>query len=108
MTETRSIVVISTTNGGKLCQFTIFSVCLAPIYDTMPQWLLLAEFIEHHKLQGVTYFYIYIKEMEGYTRTLIDDYVRTGDAEVIILHDRFMRDDPRWKLPHLQVSGNGR
>lgn len=28
-----------------------FSVCLAPIYGTEPKWLLLAELVEHYKLQ---------------------------------------------------------
>ncbi|KAJ1358302.1 hypothetical protein KIN20_016704 [Parelaphostrongylus tenuis] len=79
-----------------------FSACLAPIYGAKPKWLLLSEFIEHHKIQGVTYFYIYINEIEEYSRMLIDDYVRTGDAEVIILRDRFIRDGLMWQMPQLQ------
>ncbi|KAL6729195.1 hypothetical protein Aduo_000272 [Ancylostoma duodenale] len=74
-----------------------FSVCLAPIYGTEPKWLLLAELVEHYKLQGATYFYVYSKYMDEYSRILLDDYVRTGEAEAIILHDRFWRKDYRWQ-----------
>ncbi|KIH51883.1 hypothetical protein ANCDUO_18022 [Ancylostoma duodenale] len=79
-----------------------FSVCLAPIYGTEPKWLLLAELVEHYKLQGATYFYVYSKYMDEYSRILLDDYVRTGEAEAIILHDRFWRKDYRWQSVELQ------
>ncbi|KAL6737387.1 hypothetical protein Aduo_011035 [Ancylostoma duodenale] len=79
-----------------------FSVCLAPIYGTEPKWLLLAELVEHYKLQGATYFYVYSKYMDEYSRILLDDYVRTGEAEAIILHDRFRRKDDRWQSVELQ------
>ncbi|KAE9419088.1 hypothetical protein Angca_000637, partial [Angiostrongylus cantonensis] len=79
-----------------------FSACLAPLYGTEPKWLLLSEFLEHHKIQGVTYFYIYINNLDQYSRTLIDDYVRSGEAEVVILRDHSERDDKQWQLPELQ------
>ncbi|RCN51151.1 hypothetical protein ANCCAN_02716 [Ancylostoma caninum] len=79
-----------------------FSVCLAPIYGTEPKWLLLAELVEHYKLQGATHFYVYSKYIDEYSRILLDDYVRTGEAEAIILHDRFRREDDRWQSVELQ------
>ncbi|EYC11068.1 hypothetical protein Y032_0052g2196 [Ancylostoma ceylanicum] len=79
-----------------------FSVCLAPIYGTEPKWLLVAELVEHYKLQGATYFYIYCKYIDEYSRILLDDYVRTGEAEVIILHDRFQRHDGHWQTVEIQ------
>ncbi|KAE9412911.1 hypothetical protein Angca_001057, partial [Angiostrongylus cantonensis] len=75
-----------------------FSACLAPLYGTEPKWLLLAEFIEHHKIQGVKYFYVYVNELDEYNRTLLDDYVRSGEAEVIILRERFTKDERQWQV----------
>ncbi|RCN51152.1 hypothetical protein ANCCAN_02717 [Ancylostoma caninum] len=95
-----------------------FSVCVAPIYGKEPKWLLLAEFIEHYKLQrskqfpmdlfchpffkGATHFYVYIKYIDEYSRILLDDYVRTGEVEVVVLHDRFQRNDDEWQVVELQ------
>ncbi|RCN27282.1 hypothetical protein ANCCAN_26985, partial [Ancylostoma caninum] len=81
-----------------------FSVCLAPMYGTEPKWLLLAELVEHYKLQGATYFYIYFKYIDEYSRLLVDDYVRTGEAEAIVLHDRFQRVDDFWQPLELQAQ----
>ncbi|EYC11074.1 hypothetical protein Y032_0052g2199 [Ancylostoma ceylanicum] len=79
-----------------------FSVCVAPIYGKEPKWLLLAEFIEHYKLQGATHFYVYIKYIDEYSRIFLDDYIRTGDVEVVVLHDRFQREDDEWQVVELQ------
>ncbi|KAL6737390.1 hypothetical protein Aduo_011037 [Ancylostoma duodenale] len=79
-----------------------FSVCVAPIYGNESKWLLLTELIEHYKLQGATYFYVYSKYIDEYSRILLDDYVRTGEAETIVLHDRFERKDDRWQSVQLQ------
>ncbi|KAK6752156.1 hypothetical protein RB195_003521 [Necator americanus] len=79
-----------------------FSVCVAPIYGSESKWILLAELIEHYKLQGATHFYVYSKYIDEYSRILLDDYVRTGDAEAIILHDRFERPDSYWQAVELQ------
>ncbi|KIH63697.1 hypothetical protein ANCDUO_06000 [Ancylostoma duodenale] len=79
-----------------------FSVCIAPIYGKEPKWLLLAEFIEHYKLQGATHFYVYIKNIDEYSRILLDDYIRTGEVEVVVLHDRFQRKDDEWQVVELQ------
>ncbi|PIO55587.1 hypothetical protein TELCIR_23025, partial [Teladorsagia circumcincta] len=102
-----------------------FSVCVAPIYGSEPKWLSLAELIEHYKLQvslafyptkildtqcsvpfaqGATYFYVYTKYIDEYSRVLLDDYIRTGEAEAVILHDRFERADDRWQEVQLQAE----
>lgn len=54
-------------------------------------------------VQGATYFYIYSKYIDQYSRILLDDYIRTGEAEHIILHDRFERYDEEWQILELQV-----
>uniref|UniRef100_A0A0K0DN19 Glycosyltransferase family 92 protein n=1 Tax=Angiostrongylus cantonensis TaxID=6313 RepID=A0A0K0DN19_ANGCA len=79
-----------------------FSACLAPLYGMEPKWLLLAEFIEHHKIQGVTHFYIYVNELDEYSWILLDNYVRSGEAEVIAFLDYFSRDDRLSQLLQLQ------
>ncbi|PAV74208.1 hypothetical protein WR25_24786 isoform A [Diploscapter pachys] len=75
-----------------------FSVCIAPFFGTEPKWLMIAEFVEWYKLQGATYFYFYLAEMSLYDRIILDDYVRTGEAEVVIMHDRFDRPGDRWHM----------
>ncbi|KIH57791.1 hypothetical protein ANCDUO_12014 [Ancylostoma duodenale] len=57
------------------------------MYGNERKWLLLAELIEHNKLQGVEYFYLYVKDMDYYTSKLIKHYVRSGLAEVIHFHN---------------------
>ncbi|CAD6194838.1 unnamed protein product [Caenorhabditis auriculariae] len=78
-----------------------FSVCLAPLYGDEPKWLQLVEFIEHYKLQGATQFYIYLIDVDPYTRLLIDDYVRTGEIELVIMHDRYER--PQWLFHMVEI-----
>ncbi|CAJ0588618.1 unnamed protein product [Cylicocyclus nassatus] len=71
------------------------SVCLAPIYGNETKWLMLAELIEHYKLQGVQHFYVYVKDIDDYSRILIDDYEKSGEIEVVYFkkeQDRFMMD----------------
>ncbi|VDK54092.1 unnamed protein product [Cylicostephanus goldi] len=66
----------------------ILSLCLSPMYGDETKWLLLAEMIEHYKLQGVEHFYLYIQTIDDYSRRLIDDYVSTGDAEAVFISER--------------------
>ncbi|PAV70525.1 hypothetical protein WR25_19411 [Diploscapter pachys] len=40
--------------------------------------------------------------MTEYDRLLVDDYVRTGEAEVIILHDNHGREDNDWQRIQIQ------
>ncbi|CAJ0593993.1 unnamed protein product [Cylicocyclus nassatus] len=70
------------------------SFCLSPMYGNETKWLLLVEMIEHYKLQGVEHFYLYIQTVDDYSRRLIDDYVRDGDAEAVYISERPQR---RWR-----------
>ncbi|CAD6194837.1 unnamed protein product [Caenorhabditis auriculariae] len=78
-----------------------FSICLAPLYGDEPKWMQIVEFIEHYKLQGADHFYIYLIEVSPYDRIILDDYVRTGEIDLIILHDRFER--PDWLFHMVEV-----
>ncbi|WKY05168.1 hypothetical protein Q1695_005860 [Nippostrongylus brasiliensis] len=53
--------------------------------ETGIKWLLLREFVEHYKLVGVEYFYVYVKCIDEYSKRVLDDYVRTGKIETIFL-----------------------
>ncbi|RCN48264.1 hypothetical protein ANCCAN_05679 [Ancylostoma caninum] len=55
------------------------SLCLSPMYGDESKWLLLAELVEHNKLQGIDYFYIYVKDMDDYT-----NQVRVTRIEVFL------------------------
>ncbi|VDL74069.1 unnamed protein product [Nippostrongylus brasiliensis] len=61
------------------------SHCLSPLYGNGTKWLLFTEFVEHYKLVGVEYFYVYVKNIDGYSKRVLDDYVRTGGIETIFL-----------------------
>ncbi|EYC29172.1 hypothetical protein Y032_0006g2824 [Ancylostoma ceylanicum] len=74
------------------------SLCLAPIYGKNSVWLLLAEMIEYYKLQGIEHFFLYVKDMEAYSKRLLDDYVNSGDAEVVYFKSHDNRNDKLWQL----------
>ncbi|KAK6734749.1 hypothetical protein RB195_018130 [Necator americanus] len=76
----------------------ILSLCLAPIYGNESKWLLLAELIEHYKLQGVEHFYIYIKDIDNYSRKLLDDYVKSGEVELVFFKEGQDRPGKEWQL----------
>ncbi|EYC01585.1 hypothetical protein Y032_0106g3770 [Ancylostoma ceylanicum] len=78
------------------------SLCLSPMYGSERKWLLLAELVEHNKLQGVEYFYLYVKDMDDYTNELITNYVRSGLAEVVLFHRDKDRLGKLWQLVFLQ------
>ncbi|RCN33034.1 hypothetical protein ANCCAN_21135 [Ancylostoma caninum] len=79
------------------------SLCLAPFYgDLEKKWLLLAELLEHYKLQGVEHFYIYIKDIDSYTLKLIDDYAKTGEAEVVFFREEQDRTSLEWQ--HVEIE----
>ncbi|VDM78017.1 unnamed protein product [Strongylus vulgaris] len=82
-----------------------FSVCLAPLYGNEPKWLLLSEFIEHYKLQGAVHFYVYIRRIDEYSAIVLNDYVRTGDVEVVFLHDNYQKTDVDWQ--HIEIQAHG-
>ncbi|CAI5442376.1 unnamed protein product [Caenorhabditis angaria] len=73
-----------------------FTVCLAPIYGEEPKFLQIVDFIEYYKLQGATFFHIYVTNVSNYDRVLLDDYVRTGEVEIIQIHDHYWRADFMW------------
>lgn len=54
-------------------------------------------------IQGATYFYIYLASISNYDRMIIDDYMRTGEAEVIVLHERFKRYESEWQQIQIHV-----
>ncbi|CAI2352911.1 unnamed protein product [Caenorhabditis sp. 36 PRJEB53466] len=59
------------------------SFCLAPVYGKEPKWLHFVELVEHYKLQGITHFFIYIREIGDYDKKIIASYVASGEVEVI-------------------------
>ncbi|CAI5451961.1 unnamed protein product [Caenorhabditis angaria] len=81
-------------NKKKLPHY--FTVCLAPLYGEEQKFLQIADFIEYFKLQGATFFHIYVKNVSKYDRVLLDDYVRTGEVELIQVHDHYWRADFMW------------
>ncbi|WKY07322.1 hypothetical protein Q1695_007063 [Nippostrongylus brasiliensis] len=44
------------------------SHCLSPLYGNGTKWLLFAEFLEHYKLMGVEHFYVYVKDIDDYSK----------------------------------------
>ncbi|KHJ98996.1 hypothetical protein OESDEN_01011 [Oesophagostomum dentatum] len=74
------------------------SMCLAPMYGDETKWLLLTELIEHYKLQGVQHFYLCVKDIDAYSRKLIDNYVKTGEAEAIYFREERDRPGKEWQL----------
>ncbi|KAK6011000.1 hypothetical protein OSTOST_23926, partial [Ostertagia ostertagi] len=59
------------------------SVCLAPLWGTTPKWLLLIEFIEYYRLQGVEHFYVYRQSTDNYTEAVLNSYEREGIVELV-------------------------
>ncbi|CAJ0608225.1 unnamed protein product [Cylicocyclus nassatus] len=78
------------------------SVCLAPIYGNDSKWLLLVELIEHYKLQGVQHLYIYVKDIDNYSRMLVEDYERSGEIEVVYLRRENDRFGSEWQLAGIE------
>ncbi|CAA96586.2 Glycosyltransferase family 92 protein [Caenorhabditis elegans] len=74
------------------------SFCMSPIYGKEAKWLLLAEIIEHYKLQGMTHFYFYIFHIDEYSSAMLNDYVRTGEVEVTYLQERNDRELLHWQM----------
>ncbi|RCN42382.1 hypothetical protein ANCCAN_11679 [Ancylostoma caninum] len=82
--------------GSKLKYKLTF--CLPPIYGNESIWLLLAELVEHYKLQGVDHFYFYIKDIDAYSSKLIENYVKNGEADAIFLKEEQDREGFLWQL----------
>lgn len=92
---------------------------MSPIYGKEAKWLLLAEIIEHYKLQvnvsincymsivffqGMTHFYFYIFHIDEYSSAMLNDYVRTGEVEVTYLQERNDRELLHWQMVAFRVS----
>ncbi|XGW10397.1 hypothetical protein V3C99_012134, partial [Haemonchus contortus] len=67
----------------KIGEKSFLSVCLAPLWGTSPKWLLLIEFIEYYRLQGVEYFYIYRQSLDNYADMVLNDYENEGILEIV-------------------------
>ncbi|WKY03704.1 hypothetical protein Q1695_005009 [Nippostrongylus brasiliensis] len=78
------------------------SICLGTLRDGTSYWLMLAELIEHHKLVGVQHFYIYVKDIDEYSEKILQDYVRTGEAEAIYFRQESDRFSQQWHFVSIQ------
>ncbi|UMM33816.1 hypothetical protein L5515_007146 [Caenorhabditis briggsae] len=78
------------------------TVCVAPLYGNESKWLQIVEFVEHMKLEGAAFVYFYVGVISDYDRKILTDYVRTGDVEVIDLHDKYERPYYAWHLITIQ------
>ncbi|UMM33738.1 hypothetical protein L5515_007102 [Caenorhabditis briggsae] len=78
------------------------TVCVGPMYGNESKWLQIVDFVEHMKLEGATFVYFYVGVISDYDRKILTDYVRTGDVEVIDLHDKYERPYYAWHLITIQ------
>ncbi|CAB3406266.1 unnamed protein product [Caenorhabditis bovis] len=74
------------------------TVCMAPLYGDEPKWLQIAEFMEHYKLQGATMVYIWVAKIDEYSRRILEEYVRRGEAEVIWMYEQYATNDFYWHM----------
>ncbi|WKY05080.1 hypothetical protein Q1695_005811 [Nippostrongylus brasiliensis] len=58
--------------------------------------------IEHYKLQGVQHFYIYVKNIDDYSKQILDSYVRSGEAEAVFLRKEKDRPGGHYQLVGIQ------
>ncbi|CAB3406255.1 unnamed protein product [Caenorhabditis bovis] len=79
-----------------------FTVCMAPLYGDEPKWLQIAEFMEHYKLQGATMVYIWVGWVEDYTKRILEDYEKRGEAEIFWLYDQYPKNDYYWHNVEIQ------
>ncbi|CAL2028236.1 unnamed protein product [Caenorhabditis brenneri] len=79
-----------------------FSICVAAFYGKEPKWIQIAEFIEHHKMQGATYFYFHIGNISDYDRRILDEYANDGDIEIKTLQEKYERPFYAWQLIEIQ------
>ncbi|CAB3405987.1 unnamed protein product [Caenorhabditis bovis] len=77
------------------------SACIAPMYGDEPKWLHIVEFIEHYKIHGFTWFYVYVVDIDEYSRKILEDYERRKEIEVINLYDGFKRNNRFWHMPQI-------
>uniref|UniRef100_A0A1I7V4M8 Glycosyltransferase family 92 protein n=1 Tax=Caenorhabditis tropicalis TaxID=1561998 RepID=A0A1I7V4M8_9PELO len=78
------------------------SVCVAPMYGNQSSWLQITDFVEHNKLQGANFFYFYVGQISKYDERMLNEYVRTGDLEVVKLQDKYQRIFISWQFLQIQ------
>ncbi|KAL6733455.1 hypothetical protein Aduo_004102 [Ancylostoma duodenale] len=81
--------------------------CLAPVYGKGSNWLLLAELVEHYKLQGVEHStsstsVFYFKDIDEYSRELVESYVKSGEVETVFLREEHDRAGNEWQIAGVQ------
>ncbi|ULU13952.1 hypothetical protein L3Y34_016456 [Caenorhabditis briggsae] len=79
-----------------------FTICVAAFYGQEPKWIQIAEFIEHHKMEGATFFYFHIGNISDYDRRILDEYQNSGDIEVKVLQEKYERPFYAWQLIEIQ------
>ncbi|KAF1753814.1 hypothetical protein GCK72_020371 [Caenorhabditis remanei] len=79
-----------------------FTICVAPLYGNEPKWIQITEFIEHHKMEGASFFYFHIGAISSYDRRILDEYVNNGDIEVKVLQEKYERPFYAWQLIEIQ------
>uniref|UniRef100_A0A1I7T6J3 Glycosyltransferase family 92 protein n=2 Tax=Caenorhabditis tropicalis TaxID=1561998 RepID=A0A1I7T6J3_9PELO len=78
------------------------AICVAPLYGSEPKWIQIVEFIEHHKMEGATFFYFHIGNISDYDRRVLDEYVNNGDIEVKVMQEKYERPFYAWQLIEIQ------
>ncbi|CAO4379639.1 unnamed protein product [Caenorhabditis nigoni] len=94
--ETQRIAITDSPSGDVLKQFQtnvtrwnenykrFLTHCSAPMFGKEPKWLHLVEMIEHYKLQGVSKFYFYVREIDLYDTFLLKYYAdKKEEVELI-------------------------
>lgn len=81
---------------------------MATLYGSEPKFLQIVDFIEYHKLQGATFFHVYVKNVSNYDRMLLDSYIKTGEIEIITLNDHFWRADYMWHNGQINVKSRNK
>ncbi|CAB05267.2 Glycosyltransferase family 92 protein [Caenorhabditis elegans] len=78
------------------------SVCMAPTYGNGSHWLPIVDFVEHNKLEGATFFFFYAGQIRKYDEKILNEYVRTGDMELVKLQDKYQRVFISWQFLEVQ------
>ncbi|CAL2038621.1 unnamed protein product [Caenorhabditis brenneri] len=78
------------------------SICVAPMYGNQSTWLQITDFIEHNKLEGASFFYFYVGKISPYDERMLNEYVRTGEVEVVKLQDKYERVFIAWQFLEIQ------
>ncbi|CAB3397038.1 unnamed protein product [Caenorhabditis bovis] len=80
----------------RIEQEHFFTVCLASLYGDEPKFIQISDFVEYYKLQGASFIHLYLRNVTKYDRRMLDSYARSGNIEVIQMHDNDWRPDFEW------------